>query len=437
MAENQKENGGLDGDVDPQLQVQQKDPNEEPLTEQKLKKMSKNDLLDAGLKLLQQKATLGTDVAVITADRDKLQKQNVTLTTNLTTLTADRDQLKITLDRVTGEKNTVMDELASTCVKLDHQNKVAEDLLQQLNLDAESDGPEKKRALLLMDHDRAAIEPLLADGTYNYTVTNEINKTQDINNLLENGHLDEMPNYDVVIISCGIGDIMDGSNGRLVAARLLGIAERIANTGVEVAILGLRPSQEKPGQVLLNNSRLGKLVQCDTTGIRFIHTEAMYQANNDKVLNDDNTLTPEGAQIMVSILNDIKTTGITRMKLDTDKAPHDKKKHDDDKKKNDDDDDEEDDGESSDDDDEVELKIKHHYMGPIIGKLGARIRALRAKTKATIYILDMRKEGKKRSIIRIRGHHDNVVHAQSEIDKIIREQKPSLPVSPLPKKLKR
>ena len=255
MADNQnvQGNGGLDQGGDPQLQKeQQADPEKEPLTEQKLKKMSKQDLLDAGLKLLQQKTTLSTDMAAITADRDTLLQQKTTLSADIAVIKADRDTLKTTLDRVTGEKNQVMDELASTCAKLDHQNKVAEDLLQQLDLDADTDGPEKKKALLLMDRDRNAIEPLLVDGTYCYTVSNELNKIQDISNLLDNGHLDEMPHYDIVIISCGIVDIIDGINGRLVATRLLGIAERIANTGVEVAIMGLRPSQEKPGQVLMS-----------------------------------------------------------------------------------------------------------------------------------------------------------------------------------------
>ena len=105
---------------------------------------------------------------------------------------------------------------------------------------------------------------------HSYTISTELNKTQDISNLFHNGHLDEMPQYFLVIMACYILDITDGDNGRLVATRLLGIAERIANTGVEVAILGLRPSHEKPGQILLCNKRLNKLIQIKTAGIRFI-----------------------------------------------------------------------------------------------------------------------------------------------------------------------
>ena len=413
----QKENGNGGEQVPPMAPPQNdQDKENQPLTEAKLKKMSKQDLLDAGLKMLNEKKTLNADITLLTTDRDGLNTQ---------------------LGHVFTERDNLLDELATTSAQLDNQKKVTADLLQQLDIDSDSECPDKKKALLLIDNDRNVIEPLLEDGTYSYTVSTGISKTQDITNLLENGHLEEMPQYDLIIIACGIKDVTDGCNGRLVATRLLGVAERIANAGVEVAILGLRPSDVKPGQILLCNSRLGKIIQAETTGIRFIHTDKLYQADRDKILKEDNTLTTDGAQMFVDTLNDIKITGVKRMKsTNPDEKSAGNTKPDNNNNSDEKKDDEDESGPDS-DEDEVQMMIKHSDIGPIIGRLGSRIRALRAKTKATIHINDGRKEGKKKSTVRIRGTQDRILAAQAEIGKIIREQRPSFPISPVPKKQKK
>ncbi len=393
-----------------------KSDEEQPVVEKPKKaldKMNKQELFDTATKLTAEQKDLANEIKNL---KDELAQANKIVT------------------RVTTERDNALDELTTTTARLDDEKKLTEDLLEQLDID--SDNVNKKKAvLLIMDCNRLAIKSQLGDAPFDYTISTTVDTVSDIDELI-NGHLEVLKSHDKVVLSCGLDDILQGENGRAVATSLLKAAEKIVSTtGTEVAILAVRPSTVRPGQVLLCNTRLAKMPA--VPGIDFINLDQLEAIEKSKIISEDNCLTPEGAKVLMSILNNITVTGTKRVPKQSDDnkennkpipsapkpGPAAPRK----------------DSTSSDDDQTVieeTAPIKHSDIGRIIGFKGDRISSLRAKTGANIYVQDKRKEGWKKSLVLYKGRPDNVSHAKDEIDRIVNRSKPSgsSPIAKKPKK---
>ncbi len=421
-------------DTDNDQGEEKADSKDDTKEEAKLKRMNKDKLIDKLKKLKSENA--------------KLQTQNDALSADNTSVKADMCKLKTKIQALEIQRDSILDDLSNTTSKLDDQTAITKDLLDQLQ---NYDPTVTKKILLLMDKNRIALRPYLKDDRFEFTFCTIIDEISDIISLLndENG-IEEIRKHDKVIVSVGQSDILDGNlNGRAAATKILHVAESIVNLGVEVAVIAIPPAKNKQGQVLLCNTRMSKMP--DIKGIDYIGLDKLSEMEKDKILLDVSTLTPDGAKEMAKILLDnlvVKGESLpvkkpSEQKDVTPKPGPSGLMHKPEKmivkiKTR------SDSSDSSDDEPEVEetMFIKQSEVGRIIGIRGTRIKALQAKTGATMYVEDYEKDGITKSWVFISGKERCVKQAKEEIAKVMREKStaprgPLSGTSPKPKKQKK
>ncbi len=356
-------------------------------------------------------------------------------------------QKNVTLET---EKNDTLADLATVTAQLDDQKALTRDLLQQLDKDIAAEAEaKKKKVMVIMDEVRATIRPYLSD-THKWTLCTIANTTDEVRHLIDDkSHLHEIKSHDMVILSCGRSQIIDGETGRAVAESIKKLAQYLADvTGLDICVLPIPPTRASPGQALLCNMRLKDML-ADITGVKLISLDKLTCLDKSNTLTDDNVLTPAGGKTLADIVNSITVAGTRRMIKASNDCPEDEDKENkkeekgvkggskNEKKKNESSDSS--DSDTSEDEMEEEIiQIKHDLIGPIIGKDGGKIQSLRAKTGAMISVLDTQPMGLKRSKVTIKGKRGPVQAACFEINRIINRVYRQKPVgnSPKPKKSK-
>ncbi len=411
------------GDPDPDRNEESATPPDTDTEEEMktLKGKKKQDLLDQLTKVMQQNRVLNDTVA-------KLNKK---------------------ISNLQMEKNSLLDDLTSTSSQLDDQRKITQDLLDQIDVDEPED---KKKIMLLMDTNRTVVRSHLQNTKYDWTVCTLIDTIDDITALLgDNGILTEIKKHDKVILSAGRMDIIEtGLTGRATATKLLSVAEQIVRLcSIEVTILAVPPTRNKPGQVMVCNARLSK--SNIARGISFISLSSLHEMDKDKSLADEATLSPEGAKVLVAqVMKELVIGKIvcppaadaadaaattsngnqSKMRGITDFAPdqNDKKPT---KKRNDD---------SSDEEIEETVHLKDDYVGKVIGSGGKRIKSIQSLTDTRIDIEKYKNEdGEITNWAFITGKAANVNQAKEEIKRIMQGKSRAPPVgsSPKTKKVKK
>ncbi len=273
-----------------------------------------NELKNEKKEITEKNDKLDTEHKNLKEENVTLQEEKKNMGLRISDLKKELDTTKKNLDTEKTKRSEVLEELASTSQLLEEQKKLTEELLEQLDDDCEEPiNNNFKKVMLLMDSTRLNIRPYLMDGRHNWTMCTTVDKVNDIVELLQNPtYLAEIKGHDKVVIACGLQNILENENGRQVATNLLKMAERVTKaTGLEVAIVALPPTNIKPGQALLCNMRLGKMPQ--VPNIEFVSLDKLDSMEKKKVLNEENSLTPEAAKIMVQILNDIEVSGTRQM----------------------------------------------------------------------------------------------------------------------------
>ncbi len=398
---------------------------------------------------------------------DKLQKDIDTLTASNSDAQSEISRLRSRVQALMTERSSLVDELSKTSHQLDNQKAITQDLLDQID----NEEPDvAKSILLLMDKNRLALRAYLNDPRFEFTVCTIIDDLDDMVTLLNDEQgIQQIQSHDKVVIAVGQYDILEGHwNGRAVATKLLSIAETIVGMGVETTILGIPPTSAKQGQVLLCNTRLAKMPSI--SGIDFVPIDAVHEMDKDKAISDTSTLTPDAAKLIAKILLDnLHVTGVRLLeKKQPDQKPDQNKpdsagtsggagasggagssggvpkikpakpqepaRPDPESEESEDDD--------SDSIIEETIYIRQGDVGKIIGLRGARIKALQAKTGATVFVEDFEKDGDTKSWAFIKGKPSCVKEAKAEIQRILKEKSqaprgPTMGASPKPKKQKK
>ncbi len=365
----------------------------------------------------------------LTAKNVDLKEKNKDLLTENKSLVELKLQLKNELTTLGSriidleeEKKQLIEELSETTAKLENQQIITQDLLDQLSGEIEQASP-KYKVLLMMDRTRISIQPFIQGGKYDYTICDMTDSIEDIQMMMEEqNHIDELRKYDMVVLAAGKENLMKGVTGLTCARDIIQLANSMTDIGMQVTILAIPPMKFKLGQKLLCNTTLSKQ---SNENIQYIPLDEM---DIPGVLQADNTtLTPEAAKQLMCIINkklkvnkkpeikEVPVLNIERKVNENSKANVEVRMPPNVNRGS---------GPTADDREETEdvIQLTKAEKGKIIGLGGNRIKTLRKISGANIYVEDIEKNGEEMGLAIIKGETECVRVARREILQILKEK---------------
>ncbi len=370
--------------------------------------------------------------------RTQTDKNEVTLTDRINTLVQEKDKLSKRLVDEEKEKNDVLTRLDSTQTLLTQKEALVTDMLQRLDNKAEGDDSidmsiedeDIPSVLLIYDKQRASIIPKIGitSGQKHKCDKIEVESLTDLHEILnDETHKKKFFAYDMVIISCGLGDIMSTDDGFKTHSKLLKIVKQLVALEVDIAVVQLPPVQgSKMTDIRIFNMKLDQLPNKHKE-VQIVTIPEVFSMNIDEVFDDGNVVVTETVCDLIARAINAKTTVPDKKdkKTPTPSAPDSGKENVPPNL-----------GAQSLQQLQIDTyEIDSDICGLVIGSKGSNIKKLEAQTDTRMKVVD----GPHVIII---GQHRNVVNAKDKVASYIksrtgkRDPDQGQGVSPAPKKPK-